>query len=289
MPIPVEQAADAEGARDIGGWSENRASSGWRPRLDLRELWSRRELALVLARRDFKLRYTQTGLGVAWVLIQPMAAAAIFAVVFGHAIKVPSEGLPYLVFVYTGLVVWTYFSTAVTSSAESLVEDPSLVTKVYFPRVLAPLAAVLPGLIDMAIALLLLGILMAAYGVEPTIALVTLPVWVASAAGLALACGLWLAALNARYRDVRYALGFLMQIWFFATPIVFSSSVFSGTLSYLYLLNPLAGVIDGFRWSVIGTRAPGWQDLVSLGVAAAILLGGLVYFHRAERHLADVV
>jgi lipopolysaccharide transport system permease protein len=270
-------------------WTENRATTGWLPRIDLRELWSRRELALLLAIRDFKLRYSQASLGVAWVLIQPVAAAAIFAVVLGRAIEVPSDGVPYFVFVYAGLVIWTYVSTAVTSAAESLIEDPSLVTKVYFPRVLAPAAAVLPGLVDVAIMLALLAVLIAASGVDPTIALVTLPLWIVAAAGLALACGLWLAALNVRYRDVRYALAFLMQLWFFATPIVFASSVFTGSSRFVYFLNPLAGIVDGFRWSVLGTGAPGWENLGSLGVGGVLLLGGIAYFDRAERHLADLV
>jgi lipopolysaccharide transport system permease protein len=285
----IDQAADTGRAANAGRWSENRPSSGWIPRIDLGELWSRREVALLLAIRNFKLRYTQAAFGVAWVLLQPLLAAGIFAIVFGHAIKVPTEGLPYFLFVYTGLVVWTYVSTAVTSAADSLVEDPSLVTKVYFPRVLAPLASVLPGLIDVAIMLVLLGVLMAVYGVAPDIALLTLPLWILAAATLSVACGLWLAALNARYRDVRYALTFLMQIWFFATPIVYSSTVFTGALRYVYPLNPLGGIIDGFRWSVVGTRAPEWQDFISLGVTLAILLGGIAYFHRAERYLADVV
>jgi homopolymeric O-antigen transport system permease protein len=271
------------------GWLENRPTSSWLPRVDLREIWSRRELALLLAIRDFKLRYTQASLGVAWALIQPLAAASIFAIVFGHAIDVPSEGIPYFVFAYAGLVVWTYVSTAVTSAAESLVEDSSLVTKVYFPRVLAPMAAVLPGLVDVGIMLVLLAILMVIYGVTPDLALLTLPLWVLAAVALAFAYGTWLAALNARYRDVRYALGFLMQLWFFATPIVFSSSVFTGALRYIYPLNPLAAVVDGFRWSTLGADAPGEELLISLGVAVVVLLSGLAYFHRAERHLADVV
>lgn len=271
------------------GWLENRPTNSWLPRVDLREIWSRRELALLLAIRDFKLRYTQASLGVAWALIQPLAAAGVFAIVFGHAIDVPSEGIPYFVFAYAGLVVWTYVSTAVTSAAESLVEDSSLVTKVYFPRVLAPIAAVLPGLIDVGIMLVLLAVLMVAYGVTPDLALLTLPLWVLAAVALAFAYGAWLAALNARYRDVRYALGFLMQLWFFATPIVFSSSVFTGALRYIYPLNPLAAVVDGFRWSALGADAPGDELFISVGVAVIILLSGLAYFHRAERHLADVV
>jgi ABC-type polysaccharide/polyol phosphate export permease len=285
----VEQAADLHDAQSAKGWLENRPTTGWLPRLDLRELWSRRELALLLAIRNFKLRYTQASLGVAWVLVQPVAAAAIFAVVFGHAIDVPTEGLPYFLFVYAGLVIWTYVSTAVNSAAESLIEDPSLVTKVYFPRVLAPAAAVLPGLIDVGVMLVLLAVLIVAYGVIPTAALLTLPIWIVGAALLALACGLWLAALNARYRDVRYALGFLMQLWFFATPLVYSSSVFTGDIRYVAALNPLAAVVDGFRWSAIGAHAPGWENMISLGVLIVLLAGGIAYFQRAERHLADVV
>lgn len=268
-------------------WVENGAEAAWWKALDTRELWARRELVLAFALRDLKLRYTQTGLGVLWVLIQPLAGLAIFTVVFGHFVKVPSEGLPYSVFVYAGLIVWTYVSTSVYAAAESLVRDAALVTKVYFPRVLAPFAAVLPGLLDLGISLLFLAILMGAVGVSPGPQLALLPAWVLAAAMLSLAAGLWLSSLNVRYRDVRHALGFLLQLWFFASPIVFTSGVFSGAWRYLLFANPLAGLLDGFRWSLIGAPAPGLDALVSLGSGLLLFLTGLAYFRHVERTIAD--
>jgi lipopolysaccharide transport system permease protein len=270
-------------------WSENRPSRGWLPQGDVQELWKRRELVFFLALRDFKLRYTQAVLGAAWVLIQPLAGAAIFYGVFGQVLGVPSDGIPYLVFVYAGLAVWAYVSNAVEAAAESLAAHSALVTKVYFPRLAAPVAAVLPGLVDLAIALVVLGVLMAAYGVAPSVALVTLPLWILATIAITLAVGLWLSALNAQYRDVRYALSFLLQIWFFASPVVFPSSLISGAWKYVYALNPLVGVLDGFRWSVLDGPAPGSQDLVSLAVGVLLFLTGVVYFRRVERRLADVI
>jgi lipopolysaccharide transport system permease protein len=270
-------------------WTENRPSGRWSLGLNLGEFWSHRELAFFLALRDFKLRYTQSMLGVAWVLVQPMAGAAIFYGVFGRGLSIPSDGIPYLVFAYAGLVVWSYVSVSVQAAAESLAGHSGLVTKVYFPRLVAPVAAALPGLIDFAIALVVLALLMAINDVAPSAALLTLPVWILAALGVALAVGIWLAALNAQYRDVRYALGFFMQLWFFASPIVYSSAVVSGAWKYLFAANPLVGVIDGFRWSVLDGPAPGSQDLVSLGVGMLILITGLAYFRGVERRLADVI
>jgi homopolymeric O-antigen transport system permease protein len=268
-------------------WVENRPSARWLPRLDLRELWAYRELALFLALRDFKLRYKQTAFGVAWAVVQPLVAALVFTIVFGRLAGLPSDGLPYAIFVLAGMVAWSYVSTAVSAASESLVEHRALVTNVYFPRVLAPLAAVLPSLVDMLISLAILAVFMVAYGVAPSGALVLLPLWVVGLVAVALAAGLWLSALNALYRDVRYALGFVIQLWLFASPIVFPSSLVEGGWRYVYSANPLVGAVDGFRWSLLGAPPPGREDVVSLGVGVVLLVTGVLYFQKVERQIAD--
>jgi lipopolysaccharide transport system permease protein len=291
-PTPIEDARHPASPRDRpprAEWIENRPRTGWLPHVDLRELWGYRELTLVLAVKDFKVRYKQTAFGIAWAVIQPLVGVLIFSVFLGRLAGVPSDGIPYPVFVYAGLAIWAYFSTSMTAAAQSLVDNRELVTKVYFPRILAPLAAVFPGLVDFAVSLVIVGAFMAFYGVTPGAALVLLPFWIASALALALAVGLWLSALNVKYRDVRYALAFLTQVWLFASPVVFSSSLVDGAWRYLYALNPVVPVIDGFRWSLTGTPAPGPEAFVSLAVGLIVLLGGVVYFARVERGLADAI
>lgn len=268
-------------------WFENRPSEGWLPRLNLRELWFYRRLGYQLAIRDLKVRYKQTFFGVAWAVLQPVIAALIFSVVFGNLADVPSDGLPYAVFVYAGLTAWIYISTSVDAAARSLVEDRELVTKVYFPRLLAPFAALLPGLLDLAISLVILAVLMIIYGVAPGLALLTLPLWIAGLVLVAMGAGLWLSALNALYRDVRYALSFGIQLWLFVSPVVFPSSLVDDEWEYLFALNPAAGAIDGFRWATVDAPPPGTEDLVSLAVALLLLVTGAVYFRRTERVLAD--
>lgn len=270
-------------------WTENRAPMGWLPRLDLRELWRFRELAFVLALRDLKVRYKQTVFGLAWVVIQPLAAVAIFTVVFGRLAGLPSEGLPYAVFVYSGLVLWGYFSGALDSVAQSLVQNRDLVTKTYFPALVAPLALALPGLVDLLVSLAVVAVVMGAYGVAPSFALVLLPLWIVACLLVVLAAGLWLSALNVQYRDVRHTMTFLVQVWLFASPVVYASSLVEGAWRYLYALNPMVTVLDGFRWSLVDGPAPGREALVSLAVVASVLAGGLVYFLRAERRFADLI
>jgi lipopolysaccharide transport system permease protein len=279
--------AGASPAHD--GWTENRAPAGWFPKLDARELWRFRELAVVLALRDLKVRYKQTAFGVAWVVLQPLAAAAIFSVVFGRLAKLPSESIPYPVFVYSGMVIWTYFAGGLDSVAQSLVQNKDLVTKVYFPRLLAPLAAVLPGVVDLLISLGVVAIFMAVYGEAPGPQVALLPIWILWTMLVVLGAGLWLSALNVQYRDVRYTLSFLIQIWLYASPVVYASSLVDGSWRYVYALNPMVSVIDGFRWSLIDAPAPGAEALVSLGVTLTALAGGLVYFLRADRRFADVI
>lgn len=288
-PASTDGDADVREVRPERAWTENRAPARWFPRLELRQLWRFRELALVLAQRDLKVRYKQTVFGLAWVIMQPLVAATIFTLVFGRLAGLPSEGLPYAVFVYSGLVLWTYFSGALDSVAHSLVQNRELVTKTYFPALVVPFALALPGLVDLLVSLVVLAIVMAAYGVAPGAALVLLPLWIVSCVVVVLASGLWLSALNVKYRDVRHTMTFLLQVWLFASPVVYAGSLVEGKWTYLYAVNPMVTVLDGFRWSAVGTPAPGPEALVSLAVVLALLGGGLVYFRRAERRFADVI
>jgi lipopolysaccharide transport system permease protein len=283
----VPRAASAEARATT--WVENRAPSGWLPRLDFGEVWASREIALVLALRNIKTRYKQTFFGVAWAVLQPVAGVAIFTLLFGRLAQLPSDGIPYPVFVYAGLGVWLYFSHSAALASESLAQYRELVTKVYFPRLLAPLAAVVPGLVDLAISLLAVGVFMAAFGVAPTGAIVLLPLWLVALVVFTFGVGTWLSALNVQYRDVRNALAFLLQLWFFATPIVYGTSLLTGKWSFVFAVNPMAGLLDGLRWSLIGAPAPGLQALVSLAVGVAILVTGIAYFARAERRFADLI
>ena len=270
-------------------WVENRAVDGWLPRLDLAEVWASREIAAVLAFRNIRIRYKQTFFGVAWALLQPLAAVGIFSLIFGRLAQLPSEGIPYPVFVYAGLAVWLYFSQSATLASESLAQYRELVTKVYFPRLLAPVAAVVPALVDLAVSLLAVGVFMAIYGVAPTGAIVFLPLWLVALVTLAFGVGTWLSAINVQYRDVRNALAFLLQLWFFASPIVYGSSLVEGNWKFLLALNPLVGLLAGFRWSLVGTPFPGPEALVSLATGIFVVVFGIVYFGRAQRRFADVI
>jgi lipopolysaccharide transport system permease protein len=272
---------------DESRWTENRPSTGWFRRVDLGELWLYREVAYHLALRDLKLRYKQTAIGVAWVAVQPLVAVVIFSVVFGQLADVPSDGIEYPVFVYAGLIGWLYVSKSVEAAAESLLDSRELVTKVYFPRILAPLSAVLPGLVDLLPSLAILGVFMAVYGEAPDLALLTLPLWFAAAVLLSFGAGLWLSALNVLYRDVRYALGFLLQVWLFASPVVFPASLLDGLDRTLFSLNPVVGLLDGLRWALVDGPAPPAADLLSAVTGALLLLGGAAYFQRVERLMAD--
>jgi lipopolysaccharide transport system permease protein len=270
-------------------WTENRPSSGWLPRLDVGELWTYRELALALAKKDLSVRYKQTFFGIAWALLQPVLAVLIFTVIFGRLARLATDGIPYTVFSYAGMILWLYTSSAVNGAAQSLVGSTDLITKIYFPRLIAPVAAILPGLVDLAIAFLLLVGLMIAFGVGPGAAVVLLPLWVLAAVAVALAVAIPLSALNVRYRDVRVALPLLLQVWLFASPVAYSSSLVEGGWRYVYAINPVATVLDGFRWSLVGGPAPGPEGLVSAAVVLVIGFTGLVYFRHAERSFADVI
>jgi lipopolysaccharide transport system permease protein len=279
----------AEDREAPGRWIENRPSDSRLPRLDLRELWAYRELAIAFALKTLRVRYKQTVFGVSWAVLQPLLAVVVFSVVFGRLAGLPSDGIPYPVFNYAAMIVWLYVSASVIATANSLVENRELVQKVYFPRLVAPVSAVVPGLVDFAIAFVVLVGLIVVYGVSPDWAVVLVPVWVLGALAVALSIGVPLAALNVKYRDVRQVLPLLVQVWLFASPVVYSSSLVPGAWQYVYALNPMVTVLDGFRWSVADGPAPGPEGIVSVGVVVSLLAVGLVYFRRAERSFSDVV
>jgi lipopolysaccharide transport system permease protein len=264
-------------------------SNGWRA-LNLRELWRYRELIYFLAWRDVKVRYKQTALGVAWAVLQPVLGMVIFSVFFGRLARMPSEGVPYPLFAYAGLLPWTYFANAAVNAGGSLVANTNLVSKVYFPRLVIPLAAVVVGLIDLAIGFLILIVLLLIFGTVPGPAVALLPLFIVLAVATALGVGVWLSALDVEYRDVRYAIPFLIQVWLFATPVVYPASLVPEKWRILFGLNPMAGVVEGFRWALLGTNdAPGPLVAVSALVAAVVLASGLMYFRRMERGFADVI
>ncbi len=255
----------------------------------LREVWEHRELLAFLTWRDIRVRYKQTALGVAWAVLQPALTMLVFSVFFGRLAGVPSDGVPYPVFAYCGLLPWQLFAFALNGAAQSLTANERLVTKVYFPRLVLPLSAVLAGLVDFVVAFALLIPLMAFYGVRPGPAIVLLPACVALAIATAMAVGLGLCALNVRFRDVRYALPFLTQFWMFATPIAYPGSLVPERWRALLGLNPMAGVVEGFRHALLGTPAPGALVWVSAGVVLLLLGASLAYFLRVERAFADVI
>ncbi len=265
------------------------ASSGWAP-LKLRELWRYRELLYFLIWRDVKVRYKQTALGGAWAILQPVATMLVFSIIFGYLARVPSDGVPYPIFTYAALLPWQLFAHALTESGNSLVMNQQLLKKVYFPRLLIPIAAALAGLVDVGCAVLVLVGMMLYYGIALTPAILLLPLFVLLSLAAAIAVGLWLAALNVQYRDVRYTLPFLTQLWFFATPVAYSSSLIPEPWRVWFGLNPMAGIVDGFRWALLGTSAGGAMlTLTSLLVVVVLLIGGVFYFRRMERSFADLV
>lgn len=264
-------------------------SRGW-VSLKLKELWDYHELLFFLTWRDIKVRYKQTALGAAWAILQPFMTMVVFSVFFGRLAKVPSDGIPYPIFSYCALLPWQLFANALTQSSNSLVGSQGLITKVYFPRLVIPLAAVMGGLVDFAIAFVVLLGMMAYYGIAPTIATLTLPLFLLLAIITALAAGLWLSALNVQYRDVRYTMTFLVQFWLFVTPIAYPSSLVPEKWRLLYGLNPMAGVVEGFRWALLGKAGGlGPMVIVSAVVVCFLLVGGLVYFRHMEKTFADVV
>ena len=264
-------------------------SRGW-VTLNLRKLWQYRELLYFLSWRDIKVRYKQTLLGAAWAIMQPVLTMLLFSVFFGKLAKMPSDGIPYPLFAYTALVPWTLFANALTQSSNSLVQNANLLKKVYFPRLIMPISSVISGVVDFLCALIALAAMMLFYGVLPTSNMIWLPFLLILAFGTALGVGLWLSAINVQFRDVRHAMPFLTQFWLFATPIAYPSSLLSEPWRTLYGINPMVGVVEGFRWALLGTEtAPGPMLLVSALAALIVLVTGAFYFRRMEKTFADTV
>ncbi|MBN1319903.1 MAG: ABC transporter permease [Thermoleophilia bacterium] len=265
---------------------------GWSA-LDLRELWAYRELLYFLTWRDVLVRYKQAVLGVAWAVLQPVLTMVVFTVVFNRALGVsgsPDEEIPYEVFSFAGLLPWQFFAGALSRSGTSLVGNANLLTKVYFPRLVIPISAVLAGLVDFIISFVVLLILMVSFGVYPGWEIVLAPVFLVLAIITALGVSLWLSALDVMYRDVQYLIPFLVQLWMFLSPVIYSmESIKSQTVRVIYSLNPMTGVIGGFRWALLGERFPGGYVWISVGVMVVLFVGGLYYFKRMERVFADVV
>ncbi len=266
-----------------------RPSRGWTA-LELSELWEYRELLYFLVWRDVKVRYKQTVLGIAWVVLQPLATTLIFTVIFGNLAKIPSENLPYALFSMGGLIPWNYFSGALLRGGASLVGSANLISKVYFPRLIIPLASILSGLIDSAIVFVMLLVLMLFYGIVPTWGIVTLPLFLLLAVATALGVSLWFSALNIQYRDVSYLVPFIVQFWMYATPVVYPASMIPEQWRLLYSLNPMTGVVEGFRWALFGTgEGPGLALAISALIVVLLVVSGAFFFKRMEETFADVV
>lgn len=265
------------------------ASKGW-VSLQLRELVAYRELLYFLVWRDIKVRYKQTALGASWAVIQPFFTMVVFSLFFGKLAKIPSDGVPYPIFSFAALVPWTFFATSLTNASNSLVGSANLIKKVYFPRLAIPIATVLSGLVDFGIAFLMLVGMMLWFGLTPTLQALWLPLFVLLALITSLGVGLWLSAMNVKYRDVKYVVPFLTQFWMFATPVAYPSSLLSGKWQAVYALNPMVGVVEGFRWSLLGTKTnPTAVIAVSAAASIVVLVSGAFYFRRMERTFADVV
>lgn len=265
-------------------------------RFEFRELWEYRELLFFLVWRDIKVRYKQTLLGASWAILQPFLTMVVFTIFFGNLAGIASDGLPYPIFSYTALLVWTFVAQGLTQSSQSLVGSANLIRKVYFPRVIIPLSSILAGLVDFALAFLMLLAMMAYFGIWPGVNVVFLPLLLAIALLAALGAGLWLSALNVEYRDVRYVVPFFIQIWLFVTPVIYPASVVTERLeqahlpAWLYGLNPMVGVVEGFRWSLLGVDTEPWSFIATSAVVSVVLvITGLLYFRHMERTFADVV
>lgn len=264
-------------------------TSGWAA-LRLGDIWHYRELLYFLTWRDIKVRYKQTVIGGAWAILQPLIAMAIFSLFFGRLLDVPSDDIPYPLFAYAGMVVWTFFANGTSFAANSLVVEANMVRKVYFPRAVVPLSSILAGLLDFALAFVVLIGMMAFYGRGPGLEVFYLPLFLFLALVTTVGVGLWLSALNVMFRDVRYAVPFLVQAWLFATPIAYPSSILSGGWRLVYGVNPMAGVVEGFRWTLLGAESRvGPMIAVSAGTAMLLLVTGAFFFRRTERIFADVI
>jgi lipopolysaccharide transport system permease protein len=265
-------------------------SKGW-VGLKLAELWEYRELTWYLAWREISARYKQTAVGILWAVLQPLLAMLVFTVVFGRLAKIPSDGLHYPVFCYAAMLPWSYFSSAMLNSSNSIIKNVHLITKVHFPRLIIPISGVISPLVDFAAGCFVLIILMLQFHMEVSPRIIYLPIFILLAMVTALGAGLWLAALSVEYRDIHHVLPFVMQLWMFASPVVYSSSLVPQDLRWVLGVNPMAGVISAFRWAILGTQiAPGWPMFrISVAVAIVMLITGAYYFRRMERTFADVV
>jgi lipopolysaccharide transport system permease protein len=263
---------------------------GWAV-LDLKDLWQYRELIYYMTWRDIKVRYKQTVLGASWAILKPFMMMVVFSIFFGGLAQVPSDGVPYPIFSYTGLLPWELFATALSVASRSLVANRHMITKIYFPRIILPLSSILGGLVDFFIAFIILIGMMFFYGIKPTANLWTLPLFLLLALITALGVSLWLSAMNVLYRDVGYILPFITQFWLFITPIAYAASLVPEKYRLLYAINPMTGVVDGFRWALLGVKAsaPGPMLLVSSIIAVVVLITGVIYFRRMERQFADMV
>ena len=259
-------------------------------RLQIRAIWQYRELLGFLIWRDIKVRYKQTLLGVGWVLLQPILATLIFTVVFGRLAGMPSDGVPYPLFAFSGLLAWNYFAGALTRSGTSLIQNTNLITKVYFPRLIIPISGVLVGLVDFAISFVTLIVLLLIYSTPLTWKILLVPIFLLIGILAAFGASLWLSALSVRYRDVNHLLPFLVQVWMYATPVVYPASIFPAQWQPLLGLNPMAGVVEGFRWALVGSaNFPGSLLLISIGVVLGLVVSGLAFFSATERTFADVI
>jgi lipopolysaccharide transport system permease protein len=265
-----------------------RAESGWAP-LHLKDLWNYRELLYFLTWRQIKVRYKQTVFGFLWAIIQPFATMVVFSVFFGHLLNAPSDGIPYPLFSYSGLLAWNLFAQGLSLSSTSLVADANLVKKVYFPRLIMPLSGILPPFVDFLIAFLILIGMMIFYSQAVSIRILALPVFIILAMMTAAGVGLWLSALNAKYRDIQYAVPLFIQLWLFASPVAYASSILALNYRLIYAINPMAGVIEGFRWAILGTEPPGSVIAVSAAVTIVVLISGLYFYRRSENSFVDVL
>lgn len=266
-----------------------RPSTGWAA-LNLKDLWNYRELIYFFTWRDLKVRYKQTLLGASWAILQPVLTMVVFSIFFGGLAKMPSDGVPYPIFSYTALLPWTLFSKALQDASRSLVSSANIISKVYFPRLILPISSTLAGLVDFMIAFVVLLLMMVFYGIHPTANLWLLPPLILLALITAIGVSLWLSALNVMYRDIGHMLPFLNQLWMYITPIAYSSSIIPEKWKFIYALNPMTGVVEGFRWALLGTgEGPGITLLISSCIAILITISGLFYFRRMERKFADLV
>ena len=260
----------------------------WVP-VDLHELWNYRELLTSFTMRDIKIRYKQTALGFLWAIIQPLFMMVIFSVIFGGFAKISSEGIPYPLFSFAALLPWMLFSEGLSRSTMSMVVNANIMTKVYFPRLIMPVSGILSPLVDFVISISILILMMGYYGFVPTINIVFLPLFILLGLATSLGVGLWLSALNVKYRDFQYTVPFIIQLWMYASPVVYPASMLPEAIRPFYGLNPMAGVIEGFRWALLGTEIPGSIIFVSVGVVIVLLFSGLFYFRRMEQYYADIV